>query len=255
MIWRIIGTIGAASFFISGFSILGNPDCISADIGGGRVVGVTCYDNTYGAFSAGAATAIMISLGSVLLSMIYWKELSRILSSDKSKTRSNFTSNLVEPIENIKKINNDLRTKNRFNTDDSFKIVRNQFKICNQCSIKIRTEWAHCAKCLGTSFRAITESDLKMINDVTQIKVCDGCNSELHVFYPKCFKCEGTTFTHKNVTVESLNLQTFNQSPVEIINASETTSSRDPEFKTCPMCAEDIKFAAKKCRYCQHMLD
>jgi hypothetical protein len=33
-----------------------------------------------------------------------------------------------------------------------------------------------------------------------------------------------------------------------------TLQDEDEEFKTCPMCAEQIRFAAKKCRFCQHML-
>ena len=43
--------------------------------------------------------------------------------------------------------------------------------------------------------------------------------------------------------------EVFQESGVEAGKVS------NPEFKTCPMCAEDIKFKAKKCRYCQHMLD
>jgi hypothetical protein len=40
-----------------------------------------------------------------------------------------------------------------------------------------------------------------------------------------------------------------------VFGASELNISKKPdEFKTCPMCAEQIRFAAKKCRFCQHLL-
>lgn len=38
---------------------------------------------------------------------------------------------------------------------------------------------------------------------------------------------------------------------------SETKPQNNPEdleFKYCPMCAEPVRAAAKKCRYCQHLL-
>ena len=77
--------------------------------------------------------------------------------------------------------------------------------------------------------------------EYVQAKVCDTCNERVPLEYIKCFRCDGTSFTHKKVL------------PGDYVAASSPNLL--PETKICPMCAEEIKYAAKKCRFCQHMLD
>jgi predicted RNA-binding Zn-ribbon protein involved in translation (DUF1610 family) len=35
-------------------------------------------------------------------------------------------------------------------------------------------------------------------------------------------------------------------------STNSTIQDKSEEFKNCPMCAEQIRFMAKKCRFCQH---
>ena len=111
MIWLVLALIGAGTFFVTGFNLLTDPLCVSADFGGGRVVQVTCRSDEFGTVSGTQAGLISILIGLGILTFIFWrpikalfirnkllKEVNKQLSEDNPPTelvasQSNFSSN------------------------------------------------------------------------------------------------------------------------------------------------------------------
>ena len=76
VIWRIIAAIGAGTFLVTGFSVLTDPNCVSAGFSGSRAVTVTCYQNDFGDMSGGQAGFISILIGLLIGGFAFWPQIS-----------------------------------------------------------------------------------------------------------------------------------------------------------------------------------
>ena len=79
----ILALIGAGSFFLTGFNLLADPLCVSADFGGGRVVQVTCRSDEFGTVSGTQAGLISILIGLGILAILFWRPIKAVFIQNR----------------------------------------------------------------------------------------------------------------------------------------------------------------------------
>lgn len=155
MIWLVIAIIGSGTFIYSGISVLSDPFCQSVDFGGGRVIQITCRDDSFGAFSQSSAGWLSILGGLAILIFIFRKPIIKALSGpnytqvqrvEDSNFNRAFGEDSVQP---------NLDTVEMATTVDS-----QETKKCKFCAETINVEAIKCKHC-GSSLTPNSSEKIK----------------------------------------------------------------------------------------------